>query len=81
MNQAFLLATAFSALKFRYFPSGGVAKTQNCAPVQGGTRILFGFPPCARTQFRFFAHLSRKSGFSGVLRGFGCLIYAGSPQA
>ena len=54
MNQAFLLAKTFSAIKFRYFPSGGVAKTKNCAPVQGETRIFVGFPPCARTQFRFF---------------------------
>ena len=73
--------TTFSALKFRYFPSGGVAKTQNYAPVQGGTRIFLASRPAPGRNFAFFAHLSRKSGFSGVLRGFGCLIYAGSPQA
>ena len=59
MNQAFLLAKTCSAIKFRYFPSGGVAKTQNSIPVQGRTRIFFGFPPCARTQFHFLLQTSR----------------------
>ena len=70
MNQAFLLAKTFPELKFRYFPSGGVAKMQNCAPVQGGTRIFFGFPPCARTRFRFFCTPLEET----LL--FGCALWA-----
>ena len=61
MNQALLLARTFSAIKFRYFPSGGVAKTFNCAPVHGGARIFVGLPALRQDAISLFLHTSRGS--------------------